>query len=83
MKYFVGANIKYPSMSTTATFIIDCDFAIESFYDIMRLESEAKRTFDEQQSTRKDYEEFMIISFSRLDTPTKPIYGGYGGTAML
>ena len=83
MKYFVGANVKYPYMSTTATFIIDCDFAIESFYDIMRLESEAKRTFDEQQSTRKDYERFMIISFSRLDTPTKPIYGGYGGTTML
>lgn len=76
MKYFVGANIKYPSMSTTATFIIDCDFAIESFYDIMRLESEAKRTFDEQQSTRKDYEEFMILSFSRLDTPMKPTDGG-------
>ncbi len=80
MKYFVGANIKYPSMSTTATFVVDCDFAIESVYDILRLESEAKRTFDEQPSGHKGYEEFMIISFSRLDTPTKPIYGG---TALL
>ena len=80
MKYFVGANIKYPSMSITATFIIDCDFAIESVYDILRLESEAERVFDEQQSSNKGYEEFMLISFSRLDTPTKPIYGG---TALL
>lgn len=80
MKYFVGANVKYPYMSTTATFIIDCDCTIESVDDITWLESQAKRAFDEEPSNRKDYDQFMIISFSRLDTPMKPIYGG---TALL
>lgn len=80
MKYFVGATVKYPYMSTTSTFIIDCDCMIESFDDIKWLESQAKMTFDEEPSTRKDYDEFMIISFSRLDTPMKPIDGG---TALL
>lgn len=73
MKYYVGASVKYPYMCTTATFIIDCNFTIESLDDIRRLEREAKKTFDEQSTNPKDYDEFMILSFSRLDTPTKPI----------
>lgn len=76
MKYFVEANVKYPYMSTTATFIIDCDCTIESVDGITWLESQAKRAFDEEPSNRKDYDEFIIISFSPLDTPTDPICGG-------
>ena len=76
MKYFVGASVKYPYMRTTATFIIDCDFMIESLDDIMLLEREAKKSFDEQSTNPKGYDEFMILSFSRLDTPMKPTYGG-------
>ena len=80
MKYFVCVSTKYPEYQGFTSYVMDYQWPIECRDDVLKLTKAAEHEFNKLPENRKGYESFMLVSFQKLDTPTKK---NDGGTVLL